>query len=150
MKSMKKINLYMFISFIAIAMILLACKKDESKETPTPTAPTEVKNYSGSTSDYGMPVTFSTGKVNGETWLLGYTMAVKFALGGVTLYEDNFAYSVSSGIVKLIDNEFQFNNGDGLILTAGLNEVTKTIGGQYNWNYYQDLIHSGNFAALMQ
>ena len=123
MKTMKKINLYMFISFIAIAMVLSACKKDETEnpDTPSPSAPTDLKNYSGSTSDYGMPVTFSTGKINGETWLLGYTMAVKFALGGVTLYEDNFAFSNASGIMKFNENELQFDSGNGLMISAGLN-----------------------------
>lgn len=139
----------MFIGFIAMAMTLLACKKDETTETPAPTAPTEIQNYSGSTSDYGMPVTLNTGKVNGERWLLGYTMAVKYALGGVTLYEENFVYSTTSGIVKISD-EFQFESGDGLMVVAGLNEEDNTIGGQYNWNYYQDLIHTGNFLTLLQ
>jgi len=149
MKTMKKINLSLFIGFIAIAMILVACKKDESTETPTPTAPTEVQNYTGSTSDYGMPVSASTGKVNGETWLLSYSIAVKYVLGNVTLYEDNFAYSVPSGIVKLVSNEFQYDGGDGMMVTAGLGEDGKTMVGQYNWNYYQDLIHTGNFTAFL-
>lgn len=149
---MKTLTPYLFIGFIAIAMILTACKKDESSDPPTPTAPipTEVQNYTGSTAGSLMPVTLSTGNVNGKPMLLGYDIALKYALGGVTLYEDNFAYSSPSGITEIVNNEFQYNNGDGLVLKAGLEEDGNSIVGMYDWNYVESLVYSGAFTTFVQ
>ncbi len=137
---MRKITPYLFIGFIAIAMILAACKKDDS-------TPTEVNTYTGSTSDF-MPMSASTGTINGETWLLSYAVDMKYVIGGIT-YEENFVYSSPTGIVKLVSNAFQFESADGLVVSGGLDDGGKTMVGQYNWNYTQGLIHTGDFTAYL-
>lgn len=141
----------LFIGIFSIAMIMTACTKEEETITPTPTptpTPTNLKNYVGATAVYGQPVSFTTGEINGEIWLVSYAITAKYVdTTQSQTYIQNYSLYISSGIKKFTSNAIEIDTGTDLTYTATLKEDGKYLEGNYIYNYTGSLTHTADFAT---
>src|SRR5680860_494837 len=110
---MKNFMFALMSGFLMIAIISTSCKKEDTI-AETPAVPANLKNYTGSTADYAQPVTFTTGEMAGQIWLVSYSISAKYIDTAQShTYMQDYSLSVSSGIQKFTSNAIDIDTGTG-------------------------------------
>jgi hypothetical protein len=147
---MKKLMLALMGGFIIIALISTSCKKEDTIDETTP-VPTNLKNYTGATADYAQPVSFTTGEMAGEIWLVSFSITAQYIdTAQSKTYIQTYSEQITSGIKKFSSNAIELDTGTGLTFTATIKDSGKYIDGTYNYNYTGTMVHSADFATDKQ